>query len=259
MQTIERQAALLDALAGASHEGIALRALAERVGLAPSSAHRLLQALVRVGFAAQEPMHQGYRLGHEVLRLAGAYLERAGFADVVLPYLDRIVAATGTVAFSAVRDADAVICASVRAPRETTSFYVRIGKVLPWHASAAAKALIWNMERPALRVRLAGHVGQVHTEHTRTTVDEVLDDLDRGRGRGYWECTEELEPDVYAVSAPILTAGGRPVASLTAVCHLSQRGRDRQAIASAVAAAARSASRDVAALLDSGHLMEAER
>ena len=259
MQTIDRQAALLDVLAGASHEGLPLRTLAASVGLAPSSTHRLLQALVRVGLAAQEPVHQGYRLGNGVLRLAGAYLERVGFADVVLPYLERITAETGTVAFSSVRDGDAVICASVRAPRETTSFYVRIGKVLPWHASAAAKALVWNMEPAALRARLADQVGHAHTEHTFTTVAAVLEDLDRGRGRGYWECVEELEPDVYAVSAPILAAGGRPVASLTAVCHLSQRGRDRETIASAVSAAAESASREVAALLDAGQLMEAER
>ena len=259
MQTIERQAALLDALADASHEGLPLRSLAASVGLAPSSTHRLLQALVQVGLAAQEPVHQGYRLGNGVLRLAGAYLERVGFADVVLPYLERITAETGMVAFSSVRDADAVICASVRAPRETTSFYVRIGKVLPWHASAAAKALVWTMDRPTLRARLADHVGHSYTEHTLTTVDAVLEDLERGRGRGYWECVEELEADVYAVSAPILAQGERPVASLTAVCHLTQRGLDRDAVASAVVEAARSASTEVAALLDAGHMMEAER
>ncbi len=258
MQTIERQAALLDALAGASYEGLPLRTLASNVGLAPSSTHRLLQALVEVGLAAQEPVHQGYRLGNGVLRLAGAYLERVGFTDVVLPYLERISSETGTLAFSSVRDGDAVICASVRAPRETTSFYVRIGKVLPWHASAAAKALIWSMDRPTLVARLSTHVGLTHTEHTLTTVDEVLADLDRGRSQGYWECVEELELDVYAASAPILTAQGRPVASLTAVCRLSQPGWDRDAVASAVVAAAGEASRDVAALLHAGQLMEAE-
>lgn len=257
MQMIDRQMALLDALAQASHEGGSLRALAAAVEMAPSSTHRLLQGLAAVGLVARDPVGRTYRLGPSVLRLAGAYLERVGFADVVLPYLDAVTAATGTVTFSAVRDGDAVICTSVRAPRETTNFYVRIGKILPWHASAAAKALIAGMEPESLRRHLAPHMGQRYTARTRVDVEDVLADLEGGRRRGYWECVEELEPDVYAVAAPILASGDRPVASLTAVCHVSRRRGDLPQIAERVVAAAAEASIEVAALLHAGQLMEA--
>lgn len=259
MQTIERQAALLRALSTAGYDGLPLRSLAADAGLPPSSTHRLLQGLAEVGLVAQEPVRHGYRLGSAVLRLAGAYLERVGFADVVLPYLEQISSETGTVAFSSVRDGEAVICTSVRAPRETTSFYVRIGKVLPWHASAAAKALIATTDDGTLRQELASRVGRAHTPKTLTTVEEVMADLARGRRLGYWECIEELEPDVYAVAAPVRTSRGRAVASLTAVFHLSRRGDERGTIARTVVAAAEAASREIAALLHAGQLMEAER
>ncbi|HKI58836.1 MAG TPA: IclR family transcriptional regulator [Trueperaceae bacterium] len=259
MRTVERQAALLEALAKSPHEGTPLRTLANEVGLAPSSTHRLLRGLVDAGLAAQDPARQGYRLGRTVLRLAGAYLEQVGFADVMLPYLEEVTSATGTVSFTSVRDGDTVICTSVRAPRETTSFYVRIGKVLPWHASAAAKALIHGMDADRLRRNLGEYIGQRHTQHTLTSVDAVLEDLRAGKARGYWECVEELEPDVYAVSAPVATRDGRPVASITAVCHRSQRAAELGSVAERVVAAARRASDEVAALLHAGQIMEAAR
>lgn len=259
MRAIERQAALLEALARSPHEGSPLRALADEVGLAPSSTHRLLRGLVDVGLATQVPSAHGYRLGGTVLRLAGAYLERVGFADLMLPYLDDVTNATGTVCFSAVRDGDTVICTSVRAPRETTSFYVRIGKVLPWHASAAAKALIHAMDPARLREGLAAYVADRHTPRTLGTVEAVMADIEAGERRGYWECVEELEPDVYAVAAPVATADGRPLASITAVCHRSRRAGDLTEMARQVVASARRASDEVGRVLDAGHLMEAAR
>lgn len=259
MRTIEREAALLETLARSSHEGSALRALAAEVGLAPSSTHRLLRGLEDVGFVSHGPGRQGYRLGPSLLRLAGAYLEQAGFADLMLPYLEEVTATTATVSFSSVRDGDAVICTSVRTPRETTNFYVRIGKVLPWHASAAAKALVHGIEPGELRARLESFVARRHTPHTLTSVDAVLADLEAGRRRGYWECVEELEPDVYAVAAPVTTADGRALASITAVCHRSQRQGELPAVAATVTATAAAASRELAGLLHAGQLMEAAR
>lgn len=259
MRTIDRQAALLEALARSPHEGVSLRALAAELDLAPSTTHRMLRGLVEVGLASQDPARQGYRLGHALLRLAGVYLERVGFAELMLPYLEDITSGTGTVAFSAVRDGDTVICTSVRAPRETTSFYVRIGKILPWHASAAAKALIHDMDRVRLRRELNAQVVRAYTAHTVTDVDAVVADLERGKGRGYWECVEELEPDVYAVAAPVAAQDGSLVASITAVCHLSQRSGELQSLADRVVATARRASTEIASLLDAGQLMEAAR
>lgn len=259
MRTIDRQAALLEVLARSPQQGASLRSLAADVGLAPSSTHRLLRGLVDVGLASQEPAGQGYRLGHTLLRLAGAYLERVGFADLMLPYLDEVTRATGTVAFSAVRDGDTIICTSVRAPRETTNFYVRIGKILPWHASAAAKALIHTLDDATLRRRLGDHVERRYTARTLTDVDAIIADLERGKRRGYWECVEELEPGVYAVAAPVARRDGSLVSSITAVCHRGHGMEGGGSLAGSVIDAARRASDEVAALLDAGQLMEAAR
>ncbi len=257
MRTIDREKTLLDALARAPQQWSGLRALASEVGLPPSSAHRLLHSLASVGFVTQDPRNQGYRLGSTMLRLAGAYLSKVGFSDVVLPYLEHLTSDTSALSFASVRDGNVVICTSVRVPQEATNFYVRIGKTLPWHVSAAAKALVAGIGEEALRRHLRLDVQHAYTSHTLTSVEEVLADLEKGRIRGYWECVEELEPGIYAVAAPIVATGDRPIASLTVVCRMSQDHEKLLQLATQVVHVARSASAEFGDLLHAGQFMEA--
>lgn len=257
MNTIERQARLLTLLADASHPGGSLRELARQLELAPSTVHRLLKSLSDVGMATQDPETKNYRLGGAVLRLAGAYLEGLAFTDLVAPHLERLSAATGLVAFSAVREGETILCTSVRAPRQTGNFYVRVGKLLPVHASAAAKALVYHLPWESLEPVLAASLGQRFTESTLHSLDAVLDDLEKGKRRGYWECNEELEPEVYAVAAPILDSRGEPIVSLTVVGRLAYDRDGLSRASGAVMQAAATATRELGPHLYAGQLVGA--
>jgi DNA-binding IclR family transcriptional regulator len=51
------------------------------------------------------------------------------------------------------------------------------------------------------------------TDSTVTDPERLLEQLAETRTRGYAECAGELEPTLYGVSAPVLSAeDGRPVA-----------------------------------------------
>jgi GntR family transcriptional repressor for pyruvate dehydrogenase complex len=68
VQTVARAFAVLEALADLDDAGVV--EIARRVGLHPSTAHRLLAALIDGGYAAQNPTTGRYRLGGKVLELA---------------------------------------------------------------------------------------------------------------------------------------------------------------------------------------------
>lgn len=257
MRLIERQKQILVALADAPAAGCSVRALSKEIGLAASSTHRLLQALAEVGMVAQRGEGRNYHLGSELLRLAGAYIQKIGLPELAVPYLDELASRTGLMAFSAAREGGSVICTGVRAPDETTNFYVRIGKVLPLHASSAAKALIYDVGPRRLKAMLKASLEHPYTARTHTTLDAVLADLRRGREAGYWECDEELEPDVYAVSAPILNGLGEPTISLTALCQLSRDRAGLDAVRSTLTEIAAKATRDIGTLLYAGRFVAA--
>jgi DNA-binding FadR family transcriptional regulator len=83
VQTVARAFAVLEALADLGDGGVV--EIARRAGLHPSTAHRLLAALIDGGYAAQDPATGRYRLGGKVLELATNARARDGgrnpFAD----------------------------------------------------------------------------------------------------------------------------------------------------------------------------------
>jgi GntR family transcriptional repressor for pyruvate dehydrogenase complex len=89
VQTVARAFAVLEALADLDDAGVV--EIARRVGLHPSTAHRLLAALIDGGYAAQDPATGRYRLGGKVLELATSSRARdAGrnpFADPRAPVM----------------------------------------------------------------------------------------------------------------------------------------------------------------------------
>jgi GntR family transcriptional repressor for pyruvate dehydrogenase complex len=79
VQTVARAFAVLEALADLDDAGVV--EIARRVGLHPSTAHRLLGALIDGGYAAQDPATGRYRAGGKVLALASTSRQAGGHAS----------------------------------------------------------------------------------------------------------------------------------------------------------------------------------
>lgn len=75
-----------------------LSEIAERSGLSPSTAHRLLRSLLLVGLVQQDPKTSRYGLGQEIVRLSESYLSGVPVLRTLAPYLVELRALTkGTV------------------------------------------------------------------------------------------------------------------------------------------------------------------
>lgn len=249
MKTLARQVKLLHALAGAPPEGTSVRHLARVTGMAPSSTHRLLNALVDVDLAMQNAQTQKYRLGYGVLRLASSVLGSTDAAGLIAPYLQWLTESSSFLSFAAVWTGSAAVCVATQEPDGGGSFFVQVGRTLPLHAAAGAKALICRMSDGEKRQLLESSDLQQYTARTRTSVEDVLEDLRRGMARGYWESDDELDAGVYAVAAPVLTPTDVPVMSLTLLCARPASAEARTALAAQVMRVAAEASRDVGPLL----------
>ena len=217
-KTLERQVALLHALADAPAEGTSLRQLARLTDLAPlqhaPAPHRPRRGRSR----GQRHRDPEVRLGHGILRLAGAVLGQSNPTQLVDPYLRRLTETSSFFSYATVWTGSAAVCVGTREPGQGGSFFVRIGRILPLHAAAAAKALICRFPEAELRTLLAPTIEQRFTDRTITNLEQLLADLRRGSGLGYWESDEELEAGVYAVAAPVVAPSGLPVMSLTLLC-----------------------------------------
>lgn len=208
VQSVDRAAALLRAVADAAPHGAPVAALAEQCGLNRATAWRLLATLEDNGLVERAPGSGRYQLGIGVTRLAAA-VGVDGVVRRARPVLERLSERTGETAdLALVRASGLVYVDEVSPPAVMTASWR--GRSVPLHATSSGKAwLAWLSPREA-----ADLLPAPLERFTGTTLIDpaaLRDELDTIRARGYGTCRGEFEAQLFGVSAPVLD-GTRPVA-----------------------------------------------
>ena len=174
---------------------------AAELGVARSTAHRLLSALVSQGFAVQDG-RRAYRPG-PFLTGAGAAPPALGWA--AHPLLVECGEAFGETVSLMVLEGNAVKftdCAEGLRPLRVGS---RVGMLLPAHVTAGGKVLLADLPRErvvALYPRGAAASTGAHT-HTAMSLPALLRELGTTRRRGYGLNIDESEHGISAVAVPV--------------------------------------------------------
>lgn len=75
--------------------GMSVGAIASRLDVPPSAAHRLLNDLARMGYVRQDRAQGDYALTIKLAAMGLAFLGQSGITDVAQPILDRLAEETG--------------------------------------------------------------------------------------------------------------------------------------------------------------------
>lgn len=216
VQSVERAAALLRAVASAVGPDSTATALAEQVGLNRTTAWRILATLEQQRLVSLDRRTGRYSLGFGLIDLAG----QAGGASMVRTahtVLARIAGKTGeTAALAVMRDGALTYVAEAVAGAIVSVTWQ--GRPVSLHATSTGKALLAFSGRDEVRELLNLPFGgrlQRFTSSTITSRAALADELARTRERGYSECRGEFDESAWGVSAPVLDAAGRPVAVIS--------------------------------------------
>ena len=207
----DKTLSVLEALA--DHTRIADIAAASR--LPKATVHRILQTLVRHGFARTDGTGR-YTGGPRILSLAGRFLQRLDIAEQVRPILRELQERSGWTVHLALQSGDeAVYVAKLEAalPYHLAS---RVGMSLGLHCTSIGKAILATLPDDEVR-GIAARTGlAARTERTITDADALLAELTTVRERGYAEDREENEAGVRAVGAAIFDHTGEVLGALSA-------------------------------------------
>lgn len=205
---------LLDALA--SHaEPVTLKQLAQSTGLHPSTAHRILTALVHERLA--ERVDQGsYRLGIRLLELGNVVKARISVREHALPFMRHLHAATGEAVNLSVRHGDEIVYVErTSAGRAMMRVVNIVGARAPLHITAVGKLFLMDEIPDGLR-SYADRTGlPAYTENTFTRIAELGKELERVRKQGYALDNEEAEIGVRCIGAAVRDDTGALVAGLS--------------------------------------------
>lgn len=115
--------------------------LAREIGVAKSTAHRLLTTLCSRGFAERDEETGRYRLGLHLYELGHLALSRSDIRNAALPILQEIHQRTGATAHIGVADGDEVLYLERIIGRDSFQTWSKVGRRLPAVSTSSGKAL----------------------------------------------------------------------------------------------------------------------
>lgn len=213
VQAVDRAMVLLGALAAA--DKITLTELAQRTGMSPSTAHRLLSTLQRHGITEFDDMTQDWMVGVEAFRIGSSFVRRTRITEVGREVMRALMDDTGETANMAIADqGDVVFISQVEAHHPIRAFF-RPGTRGHMHASGIGKALLAAYSREEAERVLKKKGQPSFTPKTLTSMDALLADLESSRLRGWSLDDEERNLGMRCLAAPIYNEHGEPVAGVS--------------------------------------------
>jgi IclR family acetate operon transcriptional repressor len=214
VQSLERAFDLLEALGDGGELGVT--ELANRTGLVPSTAHRLLHTLAKRGYVSQSSESGRYLLGYKVVEVASGLEHRLERLRVVArPHLEGVQRETGETVNLVVLDADRVVYVDQVEGTRQVRMFTTVGTSVPAHTTGSGKAILANGSSEVVEALYGGRELQRLTAHTLTTLDALEADFARIRRRGYALDEEEHEEGVGCVAVAVFDHSGRPSAAIS--------------------------------------------
>jgi DNA-binding IclR family transcriptional regulator len=185
---------------------------ARRLGVAASTAHRILSTLEHRGFVTQDRITRAYRVGPELIELGFSSTRAIDLREVSEPHLARLTAQLGeTVNLLVLQGASVRFVAGFEADQRVRT-HVLTGTLLPAYATSGGKLLLAELPKETLR-ELYPRGLRRFTPRTRTFT-QLLDELAVILMRGYAVNQEESVSGLSAVAVPLRDRGGATIAAV---------------------------------------------
>jgi IclR family acetate operon transcriptional repressor len=200
VQSLTRAFDLLEALADGGG-ALTLSELAAASGLPLPTIHRLMRSLVDGGYVRQDPSRR-YALGPRLIRLGEVAGQSLG--SWAKPYLHDLVQQIGETANLAMLEGDAVVyLAQVPSPHAMRMF-TEVGRRAYPHSTGVGKAIMAQLDPAEVRALISRTGLPSRTQHTITSAEELMAELERTRQRGYAldEGEQEIGVRCVAVAVP---------------------------------------------------------
>lgn len=202
----------------AEEKSASLGEIAQTAMTSKTTAHRLLNTLIDLGYAVQDPETEKYSLTLKLFSLAARSLSgRSDLLKVADRVMGKLSRATGeSINLGVFDDREQ----KVTYIHKYDSFYSlsmqsTLGLRNPLHSTSLGKALLAWRDDAEIRERLASMDLVPVAPRTITDPDVLREQLRATRLRGYSEEIEESEAGVRCMATPILDHMGKSVAAIS--------------------------------------------
>ncbi|HIE62212.1 MAG: IclR family transcriptional regulator [Actinobacteria bacterium] len=223
VESVDRALVLLTALRDG--EVLSVTDAAARLGVAPSTAHRLLTSLVHRDFAFQD-RDRRYRRGPALLAPRSEPFTLSSVRSLAHPVLEQLHDRLGETVQIMVRHGQNIRFLDGIECELPLRVGVRVGDEMPAHCSAGGKAILAAMSTADLDRLYARGLPDWPTARYRD-LSALKRHLTRVRRQGYGVNVEETEQGVSGVGVAVCDRLDRPIVALTVAVPSSRFARDQ--------------------------------
>jgi DNA-binding IclR family transcriptional regulator len=225
-------------------EELGVSDIARRLGVAKSTAHRLLTSLSARGLTDKNPESGQYRLGLHLYELGQIAGDRMRLRRTAVPLLEELRQLTGCTAHLAVPDGSHVIYIERLEPLRGASRMNSVARRMPSHCTSSGKAIA-AFDPEAARARRAAGFPALTPASIRTAADFERAQTEIRR-RGVATNVDEALEGFASVAAPVLDSNGRARAAISLVGPTAQITENLGRTGQLVTVAARRLARSLA-------------
>lgn len=200
VQSVERVFELLELITDAGGE-VTLSELSASTDLPLPTIHRLLRTLVMKGYARQLP-NRRYALGPRLIRLGEGANKQLG--ALARPQLKMLADRLGETSNMAVLDSDMVVYIAQVPSSHSMRMFTEVGRRAHTHDTGVGKAILAQLDNETVRNIVTRAGMPTPTEKSIGSVEQLLEELENIRERGYSidEQEQELGVRCFAMAVP---------------------------------------------------------
>jgi DNA-binding IclR family transcriptional regulator len=192
-----KASSILDYLAG-KKEPQPLNVIAQATGLTSSTALKILDTLLLIGYVKKDPDTKRFKLGSALIKYANQYLANLDISKITYPYLKELQKQFDeTVHLGILEDQEILTVNKFETQKSIVCLNSKIGLTKPLYCSAMGKAVLAELPEN----EQIDYINKVElkpfTENTITDRETLLKQLQEIKRNGYSIDDNEHEQDVY--------------------------------------------------------------
>ncbi|ABG99925.1 transcriptional regulator, IclR family protein (plasmid) [Rhodococcus jostii RHA1] len=216
IRSVERAAALIQAIADAGKSGSRLTDLALATGLSKTTVHRLLGTLTKLGWVELDESRSAYVLGLPLVGIGMAASDRHGFTSLAAPHLNRLAELTSDTVYLTVKTGSQAVCVDrVVGTYPIRAITTQIGERRMLGSCAGSLALLAWAE-PDEVDRLLTSIPTTQLSGSALPDPAALPALiQRARTAGFTQAPTTLVPGAEGIGVPIIGGSGTAIAAFS--------------------------------------------
>ena len=201
-------------LLSAYPSGLTLNEICKLLELPKGTSHRILKTMQELELLSNPPANPlTYILGRRFRRLALSSIQPDWLKAVAGPYLRELTNETNETSFIAKLEGSEVRSVVMEAPESPWLGFVLPGRAMQPHASASAKVILAYQDTDVITKALSVPLEKL-TEKTQTNKNDIKQEYQVIKERGYSTCFGELAEGLGAIAVPIPTRTSEIIYSL---------------------------------------------